>query len=154
MFKRLAAIDMLHVPYKGNAPALADVVNGQVDMMFSAAPLVLPLAKAGKLRMLGVSTRGRITGLDEVPLIAESGVPDYEMSTSYGIFATGGTSAEIAEHLSAEIRKVVAKPEVREQILAQGIEPKTNRPDEYRKLVNDEFIKWAKVIKATGIQAD
>lgn len=114
LFKLLAGVDIVHIPYKGNAPALNDVVAGQVDMVFSAAPPALPLAKAGKLRLLGVSTRSRLPGLDAVPTIAESGLPGYEMATWYGVFTTGGTPPRLIDRLSAEIRKVVADPRVRE----------------------------------------
>jgi len=154
LFKLAAGVDMLHVPYKGNAPALADVVSGQVDLIFSAVPPALPLVKAGKLRLLGVSTATRLAGLENVPTIAESGVPGYEMSTWYGVFASGGTPPEIAARLATEVKKALDVPQVREQTLAQGVEPAANTPPEFRKFVNDEMAKWAKVIKAANIRAD
>jgi tripartite-type tricarboxylate transporter receptor subunit TctC len=154
LFNLVARVDMLHVPYKGNAPALADVISGQVDMMFSAAPPALPLAKAGKLRLLGVSTTGRLAGLEDIPTIAESGVPGYEMSTWYGVFTSGGTPAATATRLAAEVKKAIEIPQVRALILAQGVEPAANTPEEYRSFVNDEMAKWAKVVKAANIRAD
>lgn len=154
LFNLVAKVDMLHVPYRGNAPALADVVGGQVDMMFSAAPPALPLVKAGKLRLLGVSTAGRLPGLEDIPTIAESGVPGYEMSTWYGVFASGGTQLATAARIAAEVKKAIDIPQVRELILAQGVEPAANTPEEYRSFVNDEMAKWARVVKAANIRAD
>jgi len=154
LFNLVARVDMLHVPYKGNAPALADVVGGQVDMMFSAAPPALPLAKAGKLRLLGVSTTGRLAGLEDIPTIAESGVPGYEMSTWYGVFTSGGTPAAIATRIAVEVKKAIEIPPVRDLFLAQGVEPVANTPEEYRSFVNDEMAKWGKVVRAANIRAD
>lgn len=154
LFKYTAGVNMLHVPYKGNAPALAAVVGGEVDLLFSAPPPALPLVKAGKLRMLGVSTTRRLTGLENVPTIAESGVPGYEMSSWYGVFASGGTPAKTAAHLAAEVKKALEIPQVHEQILVQGIEPQASTPAEFRKFVNDELAKWGKVIRAANIQAE
>jgi tripartite-type tricarboxylate transporter receptor subunit TctC len=154
LFKVLAGVHIVHIPYKGNAPALTDVMSGQVDMAFSAVPPVLPHVKAGKLRMLGVSTITRMPGLENVPTIAEAGVPKYEMSTWYGVFAPGGTPAAITERLAAEIAKAVNEPQVREQFLAQSVEPKANTPVEFRKLVNDEIDNWTKLVKSSGIRAD
>jgi tripartite-type tricarboxylate transporter receptor subunit TctC len=154
LFKLLAGVDMLHVPYKGNAPALADVVSGQVDMMFSASAPALPLAKAGKLRIIGVSRPGPLAALAGAPTIAESGVPGYEVLTWYGVFVSGGTPPPIAERLAAELRKAIHHPQSLEQFAAQGIEPETDSPAEFRRFVNDEIAKWAKVIKAAGVRAE
>ena len=154
LFKVLAGVHIVHIPYKGNAPALTDVMGGQVDMTFSAVPPALPHVKGGKLRMLGVSTAKRMPGLEDVPTIAEAGVPGYEMSTWYGAFAPGGTPAPIVERLANEVAKALADPQVREQFLAQGVEPKANTPAEFRRLVSDEIAKWTKLVKASGIRAD
>jgi tripartite-type tricarboxylate transporter receptor subunit TctC len=154
LFKVLASVHIVHIPYKGNAPALNDVIGGQVDMAFSAVPPVLPHVKAGKLRMLGVSTVTRLPGLENVPTIAEAGVPKYEMSTWYGVFAPGGTPAAISNRLAAEVAKAINEPQVREQFLAQGVEPKANTPDEFRRLVIDEIANWTKLVKTSGIRTD
>ena len=154
LFKYVAGVDLLHVPYKGNAPALNAVAGGEVDLLFSAPLPVIPLAKAGRVRMLGVSTTRRLNGLEDVPPIAEVGVPGYEMGSWYGVFTTGGTPAPIAEQLAGEIRKVLGDPAVKEQILAQGIEPVTDSPAEFTRFVNDELVKWRKVFKAANITSE
>jgi tripartite-type tricarboxylate transporter receptor subunit TctC len=151
LFKLAAGVDMLDIPYKGNAPALADVVSGRVDLIFSPTPPAQPLEKAGKLRFLGVSTAKRLPGLANTPPIAESGVPEYEMSIWYGLFTTGGTPPATAARLAAEVRRTLDIPKVRQQLLAEGLDPAPNTPAEFRKFVNDEMAKWARVIKAANI---
>jgi len=154
LFKQLAGVDLLHVPYKGNAQALNDLIGGQVDMIISALPPALPLANAGKVRILGVATRERLRSAPELPTVAEQGVPGYEMSTWYGVFATGGSPANAIERLSADLRKAVADPKVREQIAGQGVDPQSSTAEEFRALVRDEIAKWARVVKAAGIKAE
>jgi tripartite-type tricarboxylate transporter receptor subunit TctC len=154
LFKLMAGVDMVHVPYKGNAQALTDVAGGQVDLIFSALPPALPLAKAGKVRLLGIAMPERLRSMPEMPTIAEQGLPGYEMSTWYGIFAPAGTPTEAVERLGADIRRTVADPKVREQIAAQGIEPVTSTPADFRTFVNAELEKWARVVRAAGIKGD
>jgi len=154
LFRIAAGIDLLHVPYKGNAPALAAVLGGQLDMLFSAVPPALPLAEAGKLRMLGVSTSTRLTGIESVPTIAEAGVPGYEMASWYGVFTSGGSPAGAVARVAAETRSAVENPKIRALMLAQGIEPVASSPAEFRKFMDAEFRKWGKVIEAAKIQPD
>jgi tripartite-type tricarboxylate transporter receptor subunit TctC len=154
LFKHVAGVDLLHVPYKGNAPALNAVAGGEIDMLFSAPLPVIPLAKSGKVRMLGVSTTRRLSGLDDVPTIAEAGVPNYEMGSWYGVFTTGGTPPQVASQLAGEIKKVLEDPKVKEQVLAQGIEPLANSPEEFGRFVADELVRWRKVFKAANISAE
>ena len=154
LFKYVAGVDLLHVPYKGNAPALNAVAAGEVDMLFSAPLPVIPLAKAGRVRMLGVSTNRRLNGLEDVPPISESGVPGYEMGSWYGVFTTGGTPSPIAEQLAAEVRKVLDDPAVKEQVLAQGIEPVADSPAQFARFVKEESEKWKKVFKAANITSE
>jgi tripartite-type tricarboxylate transporter receptor subunit TctC len=152
LFKLAAGVDMLDVPYKGNAPALADVASGQVDVIFSPTAPAQPLEQAGKLRFLGVSTTQRLPGLANTAPIAELGLPGYEVAIWYGLFATGGTPANIASRLAGEVRKALAVPKVREHLLAEGLEAAPNTPAEFAKFVNDELAKWARVVKSANIQ--
>ena len=154
LFKLMAGVDLVHIPYKGNAQALNDVVGGQIDMIFSALPPALPLAKAGKVRILGVAIPERLRSMPEMPTVAEQGLPGYEMSTWYGLFAPAGSPPEAVEKLGAELRRAVADPKVRELIIAQGIEPVSSTPAEFRTFVNAEIEKWARVVKAAGVKSD
>jgi tripartite-type tricarboxylate transporter receptor subunit TctC len=154
LFKLLAGVDIVHVPYKGNAQALNDVVGGQVDMIFSALPPALPLAKAGKVRILGVGMPERLRSAPELPTIAEQGLPGYAMWTWYGVFATGGSPETAIERLSRELRAALADAKVREQIEAQGAEPSGGTPAEFRALVAADIEKWTRVVKAAGVKAD
>jgi tripartite-type tricarboxylate transporter receptor subunit TctC len=154
LFKLMAGVDIVHIPYKGNAQALNDVVGGQVDLILSALPPALPLAKAGKVRLLGIAMPERLRSMPDLPTVAEQGLPGYEMSTWYGVFAPAGSPNEAVERLGAELRRAVADPKVRELILAQGIEPVSSTPAEFRAFVNAELEKWARVVKAAGIKGD
>jgi tripartite-type tricarboxylate transporter receptor subunit TctC len=154
LFKLLAGVDLLHVPYKGNAQALNDVAGGQVDLIFSALPPALPLAKAGRVRILGVGMPERLRSAPELPTIAEQGLPGYEMWTWYGVFATGGSPPAVIELISRELRAALADGKVREQIVAQGAEPSPGTPAELRSLVATELEKWARVVKRAGIKAE
>ena len=154
LFKLLAGVDLLHVPYKGNAQALNDVVGGQVDMIFSALPPALPLARAGKVRILGVAMPQRLPSAPELPTVAEQGVAGYEMWTWYGVFATGGSPAEAIERLSRDLRAALADTKVREQIAAQGADPSGGTPAEFRALIAAELEKWARVVKSAGIKSE
>jgi tripartite-type tricarboxylate transporter receptor subunit TctC len=154
LFQRMADIELVHVSYKGNAPALNDLLGGQVDMMFSALPPLLPLAKAGKLRILGVATLDRVRIAPQIPTLDEQGLEGYEASTWYGVVTTGGVPAPVQDRLAAEVRKAVADPKSRAAIVAQGVDPKTNTPAEFRKLVRDEYARWGKLIREDGIKAD
>jgi tripartite-type tricarboxylate transporter receptor subunit TctC len=154
LFKQMAGVDLVHVPYKGNAPALNDLIGGQVDMIFSAIPPLLPHAKAGKLRILGVGALERHRSAPEVPTIAEQGLPGYVMGTWYGVFATGGSPAEVLDRLGAEIRKAIGDAKVRETIAAQGTDPMANTPAEFRQFFREEFARWAKLVKDAGIKAE
>ena len=154
LFKLIAGVDLIHIPYKGNAPALNDVIGGQVDMIISALPPALPIAKAGKVRILGVTALERLPSAPELPTVAEQGLPGYEIGTWYGVFATGGSPPEAIDRIAAALRRAVADAKVREQIGAQGIEPASSTPAEFRAFVASEMAKWAKVVKAAGIKAD
>jgi len=154
LFAMMAEIDLIHVSYKGNAPALTDVMGGQVDMMFSALPPLLPLAKAGKLKILGVGSLERHRSAPDLPTIAEQGLPDYESGTWYGVFAPASLPGAVLDRLGVEMKKAIGDPKVREQINAQGVDPKASTPADFRKMFRDEYARWGAVIKEANIKAD
>lgn len=154
LFAMMADVELIHVSYKGNAPALNDVLGGQVDMIFSALPPLLPLARAGKLRILGVGSTERHRSAPELPTIAEQGLSDYESGTWYGVFAPEGLPARTLDRLAIEVKKAIDDPKVREQISAQGVDPKSSTPAEFRQLFRDEYARWGALIKKAGIKAD
>ncbi|HWI39356.1 MAG TPA: tripartite tricarboxylate transporter substrate binding protein [Burkholderiales bacterium] len=154
LFAMMADVQLIHVSYKGNAPALTDVMGGQVDMMFSALPPLLPLAKAGKLKILGVGSLERHRSAPDLPTIAEQGLPDYESGTWYGVFAPANLPAAVLDRLGVEMKKAIDDRKVREQIIAQGVDPKADTPAEFRKMFRDEYARWGAVIKKGNIKAD
>jgi tripartite-type tricarboxylate transporter receptor subunit TctC len=154
LFRLMAGIELVHVAYKGNAPALNDIIGGQVDMMFSALPPLLPHAKAGKLRVLGIGALERHRLAPEVPTIAEQGLPGYVMGTWYGVFATAGSPPEALERLGAELRRAIADPKVRETIASQGADAVSNTPAQFREFFSAEYARWGKLVKDAGVKAD
>ena len=154
LFAMMAEVELIHVSYKGNAPALTDVMGGQVDMMFSALPPLLPLAKAGKLKILGVGSLERHRSAPDLPTIAEQGLPDYESGTWYGVFAPANLRGAVVDRLGVEMKKAIEDPKVREQISAQGVDPKASTPAQFRKMFRDEYARWGAVIRNGNIKAD
>jgi tripartite-type tricarboxylate transporter receptor subunit TctC len=154
MLNQMAGINVGHVPYKGDAQALPDVAAGQVEMMFASVPLAMAFAKSGKVVMLAVTTPRRLRPLPDVPTVAESGVPNYDFSTWYGVFATGGTDSATIELLAREVKKAFELPEVRTQLYGLGVEAAPGSPAEFRKLVDDDLEKFARVVKSTAISLD
>ena len=145
---------MQHVPYKGSAPALTDLIGGQVQLMFDSMPSAMPHVKAGKLRPLAVTTAKRSAALPDLPTVAEAGVPGYDISTWYGLWAPRGTPREVVEKLATETAKVLRLPDVRERYAALGAEPVGNTPDEFAAYCRSELAKWARVVKESGARAD
>ncbi len=155
LFGSNAGVELLHIPYKGNAPAFQALLAGEVDMIFSALSPVLPLAASNRVRMLGVASGARLASLPEVPTIAEAGVPGYQMSLWYGVFAAGATPTPIAERVEKAVRNALADPAIREQMAQQGVEPATAVSSlDFRRFVADEISKWGKVIKDTNIKLE
>lgn len=154
ILNQMAGIKIGHVPYKGDSPALTDVAAGQIEMMFASVPLAMAFAKSGKIKMLAVTTPQRLRLLPEVPTLAESGVPRYEFSTWYGLFATGGTDSATVELLARETKKAFDVPEARAQLGGLGVEAALSSPAEFRQLVNDDLDKFGKVVKAMGLSLD
>ena len=154
LFASMTGINLTHVPYKGLAPALTDLMGGQVDLLFADIGLVLPLRKAGKLKALAATGDKRSSVLPDVPTVAESGLSGYQAGTWYGVLAPTGTSADIVTRLHQETIKVLALPEVRERFLTQAVEPAGSTPAQFARYLRDELDKWAKVIKAGGIKVE
>jgi tripartite-type tricarboxylate transporter receptor subunit TctC len=153
-FKLAAGIDMLHVPYKGSAPALTDLIGGQVQLMFDSLPSAMPHLKAGSLRPLAVTTPKRSAALPDVPTIAESGYPGFAISTWYGVWAPAATPPAVVQRLSREIAAIVRLPEVREQFAGLGAEAVGNTPDEFTAFTKAELTKWAGIVKRSGAKID
>ena len=154
LFKTAAGVDIVHVPYRGGALAAADLAGGQVQMMIDVMPNVLPLATGGKLRALGVTTSARVPAAPEIPTIAESGLPGFEVSAWDGIFAPAGTPAAAVDRLNAAIRQALADPKVREALVARGAQPVSSTPDELARHVDAESEKWARVVRQSGAKID
>jgi tripartite-type tricarboxylate transporter receptor subunit TctC len=153
-FKIAAGIDMLHVPYKGSAPALTDLIGGQVQLMFDSLPSAMPHLKAGSIRPLAVTTAKRSAALPDVPTIAESGYPGFAISTWYGVWAPAATPPAVVQRLSREIAAIVRLPEVRQQFAGLGAEPVGNTPDEFAAFTKAELSKWAGIVKRSGAKVD
>jgi tripartite-type tricarboxylate transporter receptor subunit TctC len=150
LFKSMAGVDMQHIPYKGSPPALQDVVGGQVTMTFDNITTAWPLAKAGKLRALAVTTAKRSPIAPDVPTLAESGLAGYEVGSWQGVFAPAGTPPDVVKRLNTEIVKIINMPDVRAKLEALGAEPVGNSSDEFATIVKSEVAKWAKVVKESG----
>jgi len=153
LFKSMAGVDILHVPYKGSAGARTDILGGQVQMMFDAVTVMAPHAREGKVKALATSGKSRSSVLPNAPTVSEAGVPGYEATIWLGIMAPAGTPASVIEKLNAEIAKVIAKPEIRDAWVKQGAEPMTMSPAAFGTYLQGDIAKWAKVIQTAGIKA-
>ena len=154
LFKTLTGIDMVHIPYKGAAPALVDLLGGQVSLAFVSLPAALPHIKAGKLTALGVSGPQRSAVAPEVPTIAESGLPGYELENWYGVLSPARTPREIVTKLNGEIVKILQTQDVKERLNGQGFEIRTSTPEQFAAYLKSEIVKWAKIVKASGAKVD
>lgn len=154
LFGLLSGTKMSHVPFKGSPQAVGAVVSGEVALMFPNIPNAMGLAKAGKLRILGVTTPKRLSFWPELPTIAESGLPGYEVIAWFGLFAPAGTPAPVIDRMNAEANKALAIPAVRENLMTQGFELMGGTVAEFAAFVRNEIEKWAKVVKATGAKAE
>lgn len=153
LFKSMAAINIVHVPYKGAGPAMVDLMGGQVQMLITGYSAAVPHVKAGKLRALGVTGARRLASAPDLPTIGES-VPGYDVTSWYGIVAPRGTPGPIVERVYREIAAMARKPDVAERLAALGIEPEGNTPREFAAQLKIDIAKWAKVIKAAGVKVE
>ena len=154
LFKSMSGTDMQHIPYKGSPPALQDVMGGQVTMTFDNITTAWTLAKSGKLRALAVTTASRSAIAPDVPTLAESGLPGFEVGSWQGVFAPAGTPPEIVKRLNAEIVRILALPDVKEKLAGLGAELVGNTPEEFAALVKVEVVKWADVVRKSGARVD
>jgi tripartite-type tricarboxylate transporter receptor subunit TctC len=154
LFKTMAKVDLMHVPYKGSAPAMNDLLANQVGIMFDNLPSAMPHVKAGKLRPLAVTSAQRYPELPDVPTIAEAGVPGYEATSWFGLFTNKAVPAPIVQQLNAAIVKVLAKPEVVAQMKEQGAIAHPETPAQFEAFIKAETAKWGKVVRDSGATAD
>ena len=154
LFKAMAGVDIVHVPYKESSAARTGVLGGQVEMMFDAVTTMNEQAKAGKVRALATSGKTRSSVTPNLPTVSESGVPGYESVIWLGVMAPKGTPPAVVNRLSAEIAKIVNQPEVRGDWAKQGASAMTMPPDEFSRYVADDVAKWEKVIKVSGAKPD
>ncbi|MFO1314126.1 MAG: tripartite tricarboxylate transporter substrate binding protein [Burkholderiales bacterium] len=154
LFKTVAQVDIVHTPYRGGALAANDLMGGHVAMMIDVMPNVLPLAKGGKLRALAVTTASRVPAAPEIPTVAESGLPGFEVSAWDGILAPAGTPPAVIDRLNAAIRAALADPEVRDALIARGAQPVPSTPDAFARHIAAESDKWAQVVKKAGAKVD
>jgi tripartite-type tricarboxylate transporter receptor subunit TctC len=151
LFEKMADVQMKHVPYRGAGPALADLLGGQVDLMFDTVAQSLPHIKAGKLKALGVTTRGRSSSLPDVPTIAEAGLPGYEMAAWIGLIAPAGTPDAIVQKVQAEVARLVKAPDVVEALRPQGLELVGTSSEEFSALIRQEMPAYARIFRDAGI---
>ena len=154
LFKTMTGIDMTHVPYKGRATAIPDVLGGRVTMMFDNMPSSLPLVKEGKLRALGVTSAQRSPAAPDIPTIAEQGLPGFEAVSWFALFAPAGTPRPVVDRLQAEAKKILAAPDVAKRLAEIGLEPVGSTPDELAAFQRSEIAKWAKVVKDSGAKPE
>ena len=154
LLKMMAGIDMTHVPYKGAAPMLTDLIGGQVQIGFDNLPSSIGFVKSGKVRALAVTTARRWPGAPDIPTVAESGVPGYEVSGWFGLLAPAGTPKAILLKLQSTVAEAVRTPEVAKQLRDLGAEPVANTPDVFAQEIRDDVDKWRKVVKSTGLKLE
>lgn len=154
LFNAMAGVKMIHVPYKGNAPALTDLVGGHVDLLFNGLTSAYPLIKSNRLRPLAVTSIKRSAVLPDMPTLDESGLKGFEAVAWNGLAGPAKTPPEAVEKLSGAIRKVLANPDMRERLKSEGSDPVGSTPAEFAKFLRDEIAKWAKVIKLSGAKAN
>lgn len=154
LFDSLAGVKLTHVPYRGNGPAVADLLAGHVSVLFTGGPAVAGYVKSGKLKMLGVSTAKRHASMPQVPTLAESGVPGYEVTAWFGFLAPAGVPKEAIVRLNGDIAKALQAPEVREKLASLGAELGTSTPEAFGVLIRDEIEKWGRVVRSANIRIE
>jgi tripartite-type tricarboxylate transporter receptor subunit TctC len=154
LFKTAAGIQLQHIPYKGAAPAMTDLLGGQVPMMFDVIPTALAHVRSGRLKAIAVTSARRTTVMPEVPTIAESGIPGFEAISWFGLYAPAATPKETVNKLNADFNRVLQLPEVKDKLAAQGAEAIAMTPEQFAGYLRAEIAKWAKAIKDSGAKAE
>ena len=154
LFKSMAKVDMVHVPYKGSAPAMTDLLGGQIAIMFDNMPSAIQHVRSGKLRPIAVTTAKRSPELPDIPTIAEAGVPGYEAMSWFGLFAPAATPKPVLDRLNAALVKVLNQPDVKKKIAEQGGDVVAETPEQFAAFIKAETAKWGKVVKDSGATVD
>ena len=154
LFKSMARVDMVHVPYKGNVPAIVDLIAGQTSLLFATMPTVLPQVQAGRLKALAVTSSSRAPAAPELPTIAEAALPGYSVTNWIGLFAPAGTPRDIVSKLNGETLRIMQAPDIQKRLVNEGAKFTPMSPDEYGAFIKSEIAKWAKVVKDAGIRVD
>jgi tripartite-type tricarboxylate transporter receptor subunit TctC len=153
-FKTMAGVDLLHVPYKGSAPATVAVIAGEVAFIFSTMPAALPHVKSGKLRALAVTTPARVAAVQDIPTLAEAALPGFDLVLYSGVIGPAGMAMEVVERANAEFAKVVNSPEIRDFFATQGATPMTSTPEQFSAHMRAEVVKLGKMVRDSGAKAD
>ena len=154
LFKSMTGTDVTHIPYKGSAPAVTDLIAGQVQVMFDNTPNVLPHVRAGKLKALAVSSKQRTALAPEIPTVDEAGVPGYDVGVWFGVLTVAGTPRDVVQRLNTEMVKILTSAEVKERFGKMGVEVVAGTPEHFSKFLNGEVARWAKVVQDARIKAD
>ena len=154
LLKTMAGINAGHIPYKGASPALVDLIGGHIDFYFGGISGALPHVKTGKIQALAVTSSRRSSQLPEVPTVAESALPGYDITTWFGLLAAAGTPSDIVKKLNSVIVSIVNEPELKSYLIGQGVEPVTNTPEQFSAYIRSEISKFAKIVKAAGIKPE
>lgn len=154
LFKLMAGVQMQHVPYKGSAPAIADLLGGQITMIFDNMPSALPHVKSGRLKALAVTSATRVKSMPDIPTVAEAGIPGFEVTSWFGLWAPANTPPDIVRKLNREVVDILNSNDVKEKIKEQGAEPNPETPEQFAEFIQTETKKWARVVKEAGISID
>ena len=154
LFNLMAGVKLIHVPYKGGGPAMTDLIGGQVQLIFATTASAIPHIKSGRIKGIAVTTAKRSSLLPELPTISEAGLAGFDANNWYGLVVPAKTPRAIIDQLNAEVRKVLAMPEVRTTLFNQGLDPAPGTPEQFGAYIRSERVKWAKVIKESGAKAE
>jgi tripartite-type tricarboxylate transporter receptor subunit TctC len=154
LFRNLTGTDLLHVPFKGSAPAIQALLGGQVNLSFDTLTILAPQVKAGKVKGLVVTSRARTPLLPDVPTAAEAGLPDFVVSSWFGLVVPAATPKEIVLRLNSEINRIAKLPDVRERLAAQGLDAIPSTPEAFTQTIHDDYARWGKVVEASGAKLD